>query len=373
MDERREYSFRRVYHLKGQTPLIHFQSDQLYCTLRATEVKPRLDAFLQAHASDRIDPSWRLKRAEHRPSLKYQMHIVRDGGTLYVDFSKTPDYPAYYGNAVGRRCLLGNVQVTIICTIPALRDLIDEYIGEFFLINNFGALKSKGFGSYIVEDRNGTPDEIAALLKREYGVAHCYAVDAEKPFRVINVIRSVIKSGLNLTHIASEGGYERSLLFTYLHDVCGLGNEKAWIKQTGLVHTVDTRRHPDEPSHPPRYARALLGVTTGFRFRKNEGGAELVRVKSPDRTVKRHRSPLMFKVVGQTIYFFMTEVDPFLYGCEFEFFSDFGRGTLRVPTKEELGDGFFEKFMTYCVDRLNGGVLDTFKDTHGLRIREVGV
>ena len=36
--------------LKQHTPLIHFQHDQYGATLRASEVKPKLDRFIIAHA-----------------------------------------------------------------------------------------------------------------------------------------------------------------------------------------------------------------------------------------------------------------------------------------------------------------------------------
>lgn len=40
------YSFQKVYTLIAQTPMIHFQHDQKGATLRATEVKPKLDRYL---------------------------------------------------------------------------------------------------------------------------------------------------------------------------------------------------------------------------------------------------------------------------------------------------------------------------------------
>jgi len=39
-------SFKVEFTLKQHTPLIHFQSDQSGATLRATELKPKLDRFL---------------------------------------------------------------------------------------------------------------------------------------------------------------------------------------------------------------------------------------------------------------------------------------------------------------------------------------
>lgn len=375
MNERREYSFQRTYRLKAQSPLVHFQGYQLYATLRASEVKPRLDAFLRARAGERIDPSWEIRHNAHHAPLRYQMSIMRDSATLYVDFAKTPDFPAYYGRGFGRRLLVGDVQVNIVCLIPALRELIDEYIDEFFLTHNFGALQSRGFGSFTVEGREHTPDEIAAALKRKFGVEHCYAIDAEKPFCTISILHSAIKSGCNRTRDEGEGAYQRSLLFTYLHDVCGLGNEKAWIKREKLALVPPTRHAADEPTHPPRYVRGLLGLTTNFNFldTQSERGNMHVRARSLDRHLQRHRSPLFFKVVGNTVYFLITPIDPSLYGAEFEFSSPRGSGILAIPTEAEVGEQFHERFMTYCIDRFNDDVLDKFAFTRGARIREVGV
>ena len=38
--------YKIVFTLKQHTPLIHFQHDQAGATLRATEVKPKLDRFI---------------------------------------------------------------------------------------------------------------------------------------------------------------------------------------------------------------------------------------------------------------------------------------------------------------------------------------
>ena len=39
-------NFKLTFKLKQHTPLIHFQHDQTGATLRATELKPKLDRFL---------------------------------------------------------------------------------------------------------------------------------------------------------------------------------------------------------------------------------------------------------------------------------------------------------------------------------------
>jgi len=48
--------FKLEFTLKQHTPLIHFQSNQKGATLRATELKPKLDKFLiEQFQKDNID------------------------------------------------------------------------------------------------------------------------------------------------------------------------------------------------------------------------------------------------------------------------------------------------------------------------------
>ncbi|MFK5976154.1 MAG: hypothetical protein QM493_06565 [Sulfurovum sp.] len=42
--------FKVNFTLKQHTPIIHFQSDQMGATLRATELKPKFDKFLIKYA-----------------------------------------------------------------------------------------------------------------------------------------------------------------------------------------------------------------------------------------------------------------------------------------------------------------------------------
>ena len=51
------YNFQKEYHLKAHSPLIHFQYDSNGATLRATEVKPKLDRYILKHCKD-IPEEW---------------------------------------------------------------------------------------------------------------------------------------------------------------------------------------------------------------------------------------------------------------------------------------------------------------------------
>ena len=64
--------FKVEFTLKQHTPIIHFQSDQVGATLRATELKPKFDRFLLEMQQDlpfRKDSSGKL-------SLNYKVKVV---------------------------------------------------------------------------------------------------------------------------------------------------------------------------------------------------------------------------------------------------------------------------------------------------------
>ncbi len=381
MNDTAAYSFRRLYHLCAQTPLIHFQYDQSNATLRAAEVKPRLDHFLWQRAGERIEDSWLLHRT--RKALRYKLRIERGGYTRVIDLTKNRDYDIYYGHLGGgadlKKAVLGDARLTVLCTIPALRDFIEEHLAEFFAVTNFGMMQSKGFGSYILQDAEYTPPFIAESLKRTYGASTCYTFDGgQRPFKVIKIMYKLMKSGVNLVRFRGEEAYERSLLFQFMHEQYGIGNEKAWLKQNGLapsdIGSYDNRWHANPSEHTAQYVRALLGLGehldyTGDREQHRE--KTVIRIKSVS-GLERLPSPIFFKVIGGNVYFVAAPVAPAILGETFEFTSPNGSGTLTVPTKEQLDADFTERFLAYCKDRFNNGVLDKFRETRGVTVQEVG-
>jgi hypothetical protein len=70
--------------LKQHTPMIHFQHDQAGATLRATEVKPKLDRYVRKHLNAKKDDR-----------LRYQAHIRPVGDP--VEYSDRP-HSLYFGN-----------------------------------------------------------------------------------------------------------------------------------------------------------------------------------------------------------------------------------------------------------------------------------
>ena len=120
------FEFSRSYTLQASTPLIHFQHSEPGATLRVTEAKPKLDRFLKQKAENEIKDSWLIGESD---ALNYKMRIVSKGARI-VPLGQKTDYPNYYGDKE-KKGVIADSELTIICFIPELLELIDKYVAEF--------------------------------------------------------------------------------------------------------------------------------------------------------------------------------------------------------------------------------------------------
>lgn len=378
------YNFQKVYTLIAQTPMIHFQHDQSGATLRATEVKPKLDKYLYKHISEyakKFDLASK-KISENADALNYKLQLGRSGEYRTYDLDGK-QFAIYYGNQGKRewekiKAVMGNVTMTVTCFDTELLEYIDSVIEKFFIVTNFGTMQNKGFGSFTVKEKRTDIRMIPVILKKEYGAEACYAFagspDMNTTFLRIKMIYSLIKTGINYSRMGK--GYQRSLLFEFMHECCGengYGNEKAWMKQTGLAPAVG--RQADQHDDVNFYVRALLGIGDHYDFMNQEGNPRdktTITYKCTDSSIERFSSPIFFKVIGGKVYYIGKQIDKSIYGKEFLFKSQNGRsGKLRVPTEEELGDYFIEDFLEDCMKQLNDRVLKIFKDIQMLKIEKL--
>lgn len=368
------------YTLIQQTPIIHFQHDQKGATLRATEVKPKLDKFIvnKLGGKDNVPKNWFISDTK---ALNYKLRICDDGGKKTEKLGFGTSYAIYYGNMgnadIKKEGVVCNCKMTITCFYPDLMKKISEILSEFFIVTNFGTMQNKGFGSYIVKGSDVSPSVIAGYLKENYNNKKCYTFKpGANVFEDIKNVYAFMKSGRNYK------GYQRSLLFLFLHEKYGLGNEKAWLKQQGLA-PCDVGRNAKEwnklqSTHPHCYARALLGVGDHVEFIEdinNKRNKTTVGIKSS--VVERVASPIFFKVINNNVYYVAKTISDKVYGAEFEFASKnsrnkpIGKDNLSVPKKEQLSDSYMQEFLDYCMKKLNNEVFCNFADCNHLRIEEV--
>ena len=198
---------RLIIKLKQHTPLIHFQHDQEGATLRASEVKPKLDRFILTELGksnldlisdddyeevisrcERTIPNfifdendetlwpqiyyeigrflskkngW-IKNGEH-PSLDYKMRVEGDG--------RKYEHTLNIINAKKISVFYEHVILTILVHSSDLAKEIKRNISNFFIVTNIGFRQSKGYGSFLVEcinDNNRIIDSQDPLIKRNY-------------------------------------------------------------------------------------------------------------------------------------------------------------------------------------------------------------
>ena len=379
--------------LEAQSPIIHFQHDQAGATLRASEVKPKLDRFLlnkmEQETGKRVavlkkDNGYAVMFTdkEHN-ALNYRMNFEVPGNAYWVEPGtfKPESYSIYYGNSgvhdekEKKKAVFTNPVMNLMCFNQVLRNYIEKYLVEFFAVTNFGTMQDKGFGSFMPKECLQKSGELtleetkrfAEMLKQAAGSVHCYSMSfvrvpeeinaknawCTKVFKQIKDFYGIMKSGQNF------GGYSRSYLFQSMHgtdnkgnrDDLSIDNEKAWLKQKGIVPIIEKNGKTDRVDKNPRYVRALLGVGAGMSFIQKDGKRLKVKInhkKGDGDAIERMDSPVKFKIIRNKVFITAEEVPEEIYGRMFEFqnkernWDGNKRGSLMTPSKEDFKDGKFD-------------------------------
>lgn len=193
--------FKLEFTLKQHTPIIHFQSDQTGATLRATELKPKLDRFLIEYAFDNdferykefligykkpqksTDKIMTEKDFEGKKAFDYKVNIIASKDIDIFDIAPIYHYYNRKNNTNEQRLfgfpiffasidkewkekskkikfsLVDNIEVSILTFHTELKKIIEDKISIFFFLHNFGMRQSKGFGSFTVVNGD-VPEEV---------------------------------------------------------------------------------------------------------------------------------------------------------------------------------------------------------------------
>ena len=368
-------SYQREFLLKQHTPMLHFQYNQPGATLRATEVKPKLDKFLIAKAGgiENIAESWFTRGGK---ALNYKLRFVAQGIPRISNTAQTaidnrrnrkhdkPTVPivgSFFANLVSGKGLsveeyeaavLANyvetvhyytpIRVTVVCFIPALMAFLEAHLQDFFRTHNFGTRQNKGFGSFTLDDDRGTDREIAATLREQYDARACYMLEGRNPLREIQKLYDEIKTGI-------PGVKDSSLLFHFLGEK-GIHNEKEYLKNTPVSQWGEV------PPEQAMYVRALLGtgeiVTVKTKGTKETFDVDVANVdldpKAQQPVIERFPSPIFFKVVGNKAFFVGKRIDQVIFDKKFAFSAGENTAVLTTPSLECVGESFIDDFLDYC-------------------------
>ena len=374
-------SFLKV-HLKQHTPIIHFQHDQDGATLRATELKPKLDKYLREYMPKKDE------------TIRYQLKVKPLGRVaIYPDNSKIL---MYFGKNKKRILHSKGVELTINTYFDnVLEDNIKNVLPLCLALENFGARQSKGYGSFY-GDHNETNWQIEKELKKTGKPVYYFDVpDKDNVFNYIDVLYKAMKSGINETFgNPGSNAYLKSFLWQYLNQTGGLVTwEKRFMKKV----------IKSEPVSDGEYFRALLGICDEFKFMDIhiwKNGKKRLHIKEarmdydyadkgmipliPQRkfkvgnaAIKRFKSPITFKPVGKRIYIILNQ-DAYkhnetkLQGTFFKFQPQFKSGKynflLKVPD-----DFALTKFMNFVKTKVNKDNFGAFVGESANRLKKINI
>jgi hypothetical protein len=340
--------------LKQHTPIIHFQHDQEGATLRATELKPKLDRYLlkKIGKEEILANNWAKKHSNGSISLTYKVSMLcfdqkdvsirtrwddnrrnRETGENERKV-KANSYPMILANMDWKDSEdeIKNLALAENCTMNVFsfhRDLlrkIEENIAYFFAETNFGNRQNKGFGSFYVSPQSKygyKPIEEAFFYANKSIVCWKFKKtdnegiknEYKRLFGQIDVIYRLLKSGYNFPDLPRQGRrldmsaekgkfhiYQPGFLKLYFLSQ-KIGSEKRAIKEELLWPAIDK----DPNLRKNYYIRALLGITDGHDHRGewDRDRNRLIRrgkIKIENNSIDRFKSPITFKVIDGFIY-----------------------------------------------------------------------
>lgn len=364
--------------LKQHTPLIHFQHDQEGATLRASEVKPKLDKFIlkrlsQEERTKGEKEGW-IKVKEGKAWLDYKMRIETEGrdnrqefllasymnqerknslkrsGITVVD--NTPFFAQEKQNGEVARSIQNhseqkrwneiekkgilhrvNLILTVICINEDLVGELLKSVQAFFLVYNFGTRQSKGFGSFSViglvfDEQPQSLKDNSTLLCDNFLFVYRKTI----PNPTVALLFSTINEDYRLLKSGRRRPYAKSKLMLYekRHNVRW---EKKFIKQDfndNPILNANEEEYILKSDHDLeyesenvdfRYVRIVLGLAEQYEFLlenpPQKNSKMIVKIANAD--IDRYQSPLLFKVIDNDVFLVGNSVDSNILNRQFDF------------------------------------------------------
>lgn len=399
--------FQLTFTLRQHTPIIHFQHEQAGATLRATELKPKLDRWIINKVGEaNIPADWRGTWEKKHKSLNYKVKVA-PVDALFADIQSIKvnaagngpkitangkidvrAYPAYFGNSGKesegdlKRCSFTYdlVLIHILCFSQNLLELIQVTFGEFVFATNFGTRQSKGFGSFSTIDFTSVHGHYHFDVPIPKSGVDANFFERELFYR-IDLIYRALRSGVNVPKQDEKGNnlpaceqnskfYFKSILWAYAKGK-SIQWEKKTIKEAILSGSACYGKqlaangsNADTPfgfaSVKKRLMKAMLGLSTeelwltynNARFTIESEERELNTGKP---TYSRVKSPIVFKPIriSEKVYrvFILVErIGKEIYGKQFEVIgTKGGKVAISTPTDETEFD--LLEFMDFAFSR----------------------
>lgn len=337
--------YKLTFKLKQHTPIIHFQHDQHGATLRASELKPKLDKFLiknffggilnfDAYKEfligdtkgiekelKKIDADSNIGNKEsekteflnkQKLAFDYKVKIIADHSVREI-VRENPLFLGNMGKGNSNKYKYTdqtNISLEIIIFKEQLTEKINKnLINEFFATNNFGNRNGKGNGSIYIDERDKLNYlEITSILPKGTFYMEVPTKDVKKLYDVINYYWKGLKSGINYTkdNCKDSSRYKKSYLYKY-YDAQKPSSKwgKKYIKEH--FFSVSYKNKNRAKNTDEFFERALLGLPDKFSFmRTNTNQCKpasdikietKIDISAENSDIERIKSPITFKPI----------------------------------------------------------------------------
>lgn len=316
--------FKYTVKLKQHTPIIHFLPSQDGATLRATELKPKLDKFLIEKLGGQVDINMKVGTGlEEEPALAYKVKIQQDGNRIPIESDELPMFFGDLGTQDGERkkAVLYDeaTKVSFLALNPSLIQLIKEHIAEFFAKTNFGMRQSKGYGGFYIH-----PEDEAY---REIGIGDGYQLSFasksrnwKQALQQLDHFYKFLRSGINIPR-GRDQAYCKAVIFLYAMHKMERQWDKKTIKEEYLGEKYHRRRpdkslaaqqakheddgesavHYSDNIEPPKLLiRDIFGLSTSQEWGWYNATLNKKHIPTKDSDkIERMKSPLTFKLIKQ--------------------------------------------------------------------------
>ncbi|MBL7913962.1 MAG: hypothetical protein JNL49_02850 [Bacteroidia bacterium] len=329
--------FKTTIHLKQHTPLIHSKSSVPENGLRASEIKPALDRWLLKTIKN-IEEDWFIDK-ENNKALNYKLRIKCE---QHEEFkistqkkgNQTPKQILgnYFGEGSG--FIYKIIQLEIISYFSELIDAIKVYIPGFYMCNNFGNRKTKGFGSFTVSKIDGvdvTFEESkfveAIAYSNEYflcwsAIANLTPNNSFIPFFELTLsqykalksedLAKREKSAIQKYFISKRPPVYWEKDFIYLS--FSKKNLLSLISKNHFRNTIEK----DKLQYA--FVRILLGMPNQYEYRILKSRDKVqIGVRDANNKIERFPSPLTYKLINNNIYILVREIHKSIFANEFKF------------------------------------------------------
>ncbi len=317
--------FQIKFTLKQHTPMIHFQHEQSGATLRATELKPKLDKFIltqigggdyDAGCRTAKEKGWLVGQGEH-DALDYKVKIL--AGKKVNDFNKleevrkfdkntgknkweTKNYPHLLANMGGKEkrkelknfTFFQEIELIVFSFKNGLLEKLKDQLPKIFELENFGNRQSKGFGSFSVTKIDDKEHIFQSNFPYQFDWEVRGRDNSEKQkdlFGAIDIFYKTLRSGINYGKFDEyEKKFKPQFYFkSLLRDYVETELEEQWDKKTIKEKYFFGDTTKGEITH-----RDLLGFSTEESWGQTYSHATITKSST---TIERLASPILFKPV----------------------------------------------------------------------------